>query len=92
MRIVYMGSPDFAVKPLEALIEAGHDVAAVITQPDRPKGRGGKVNTYAVSAKEVNQDLIDTVTEAFFPGEKFYHRYSYDFCNSRRDRWCKIVF
>ena len=36
------------------------------------------VNTYAVSAKEVNQDLIDTVTEAFFPGEKFYHRYSYD--------------
>ncbi len=36
------------------------------------------VNTYTVSAKEVNQDLIDTVTEAFFPGEKFYHRYSYD--------------
>ena len=43
MRIVYMGSPDFAVRPLEALIGAGHEIAAVITQPDRPKGRGGKV-------------------------------------------------
>lgn len=43
MRIVYMGSPDFAVKPLEALIANGHEIAAVITQPDRPRGRGGKV-------------------------------------------------
>ena len=43
MRIVYMGSPDFAVKPLEALIACGHEIAAVITQPDRPRGRGGKV-------------------------------------------------
>lgn len=43
MRIVYMGSPDFAVKPLEALIAAGHEIEAVITQPDRPRGRGGKV-------------------------------------------------
>ncbi|MCI8336390.1 MAG: methionyl-tRNA formyltransferase [Peptococcaceae bacterium] len=43
MRVVYMGSPDFAVKPLEALIAAGHEIAAVITQPDRPRGRGGKV-------------------------------------------------
>lgn len=43
MRIVFMGTPDFAVPSLEALIEAGHDVAAVCCQPDRPKGRGGKV-------------------------------------------------
>ncbi|MCQ6560351.1 methionyl-tRNA formyltransferase [Paenibacillus mendelii] len=39
MRIVFMGTPDFAVPSLEALIEAGHEIAAVITQPDRPKGR-----------------------------------------------------
>jgi len=42
MRIVFMGTPDFAVPSLKALIEAGHDVPAVITQPDRPKGRGKK--------------------------------------------------
>lgn len=40
MRIVFMGTPDFAVGALEALVEAGHEIAAVITQPDKPKGRG----------------------------------------------------
>lgn len=40
MKIVYMGTPDFAVPALEALIEAGHEITAVVTQPDRPKGRG----------------------------------------------------
>lgn len=40
MKIVYMGTPDFAVLPLRALAEAGYDVAAVVTQPDKPKGRG----------------------------------------------------
>ncbi len=39
MRLVYMGTPDIAVPALEALIEAGHDVAAVVTQPDRAQGR-----------------------------------------------------
>ncbi len=43
MRIAFMGTPDFAVPSLEALIAAGHEVAGVFTQPDRPKGRGGKV-------------------------------------------------
>lgn len=40
MRVVFMGTPDFAVGALEALIEAGHQVTAVVTQPDKPKGRG----------------------------------------------------
>ena len=40
MKIVFMGTPDFAVPPLKALVEAGYDVAAVVTQPDKPKGRG----------------------------------------------------
>lgn len=39
MRIVYMGTPEFAVPSLEALVTAGHDVAAVFTQPDKPQGR-----------------------------------------------------
>lgn len=40
MRIVFMGTPDFAVGTLKALIGSRHEVAAVITQPDKPKGRG----------------------------------------------------
>ena len=40
MRVVFMGTPNFAVGTLEALLEAGHEVAAVVTQPDKPKGRG----------------------------------------------------
>ena len=43
MKIVYMGTPEFAVAPLEALIAAGHEIRAVVTQPDKPKGRSGKV-------------------------------------------------
>jgi methionyl-tRNA formyltransferase len=39
MRIVFMGTPEFAVPSLEALAEAGHEIVLVVTQPDRPKGR-----------------------------------------------------
>ena len=40
MRVVFLGTPEFAVPSLQGLLSAGHDVAAVFTQPDRPKGRG----------------------------------------------------
>ncbi len=40
MKVVYMGTPDFAVGALESIIEAGHEVVLVVTQPDKPKGRG----------------------------------------------------
>lgn len=43
MRVVFMGTPDFAVGALVAIIKAGHEVAAVVTQPDKPKGRGKEV-------------------------------------------------
>lgn len=43
MKIVYMGTPDFAVGPLEALLEGGYEVTAVVTQPDKPKGRSGQL-------------------------------------------------
>lgn len=43
MKIVYMGTPDFAVAPLEAILEAGHEVSAVVTQPDKQRGRGKEV-------------------------------------------------
>lgn len=40
MKIVFMGTPDFSVGALEALVQAGHEVTCVVTQPDKPKGRG----------------------------------------------------
>ncbi|MFC6216875.1 methionyl-tRNA formyltransferase, partial [Fodinicurvata halophila] len=40
MRLAFLGTPDFAVPTLEALVAAGHDIAAVYSQPPRPAGRG----------------------------------------------------
>ncbi|WP_298017219.1 methionyl-tRNA formyltransferase [uncultured Parasphingopyxis sp.] len=48
MRIIFMGTPDFAVPALEALVEAGHEVAAVYSQPPRPAGRGKQLRASAV--------------------------------------------
>ena len=48
LRLAYMGTPDFAVPALLALIEAGHQIAAVYTQPPRPAGRGHKLQPSAV--------------------------------------------
>ncbi len=50
MKIIYMGTPDFAVAPLEAIIRAGHQVCAVATQPDKQKGRGKEVQMTPVKA------------------------------------------
>ena len=43
MRVVFMGTPQFAVPSLEALVQAGHQVAGVFCQPDRPAGRGNRL-------------------------------------------------
>jgi methionyl-tRNA formyltransferase len=57
MRIVFMGTPAAAVPTLEALIEAGHDIAAVYTQPDRPAGRGNKLKQSAVKELALSHGL-----------------------------------
>lgn len=57
MRVVFMGTPDFAVASLNALVDAGHDVAAVITQPDRPKGRGNKMAFPEVKTRALELNL-----------------------------------
>lgn len=44
MRVIFMGTPDFAVPSLQALLDAGHEVCAVYTQPDKPRGRGHKLS------------------------------------------------
>ncbi|WP_104381034.1 methionyl-tRNA formyltransferase [Sphingobacterium sp. HMA12] len=48
MRIIFMGTPDFAVASLEALIQSGEQVVAVVTVPDKPAGRGQKIQESAV--------------------------------------------
>lgn len=50
MKIVFMGTPEFAVEPLRALWEAGHEICAVVTQPDKPKGRGKTLQVTPVKA------------------------------------------
>jgi methionyl-tRNA formyltransferase len=50
LRIVYMGTPDFAVAPLQALMDRGHEIICVYTQPPRPKGRGRMVQPSPVHA------------------------------------------
>ena len=54
MRIVFMGTPEFSVPPLRALLDAGYDVVGVITQPDRPAGRGHKLT--ACPVKQLAQE------------------------------------
>jgi methionyl-tRNA formyltransferase len=51
MKLVFAGTPDFAVPALDALQAAGHEVAAVFTQPDRPAGRGQKLTASPVAAR-----------------------------------------
>lgn len=50
MKVVFMGTPDFAVGALESIIKAGHEVTAVVTQPDKPKGRGKELQISPVKA------------------------------------------
>ncbi len=57
MRIVFMGSADFAVPTLEALIDSKHEVLAVVTQPDRPRGRGQKLAVTPVKERALAAGL-----------------------------------
>lgn len=58
MRIVFMGTPDFAVGSLQALCESGkHEIVGVVTQPDRPKGRGNKMLMTPVKEYALEQGL-----------------------------------
>jgi methionyl-tRNA formyltransferase len=57
MRIVFMGTPDFAVASLDALVQAGHDIVGVITAADKPAGRGQKIHESAVKKYAVEKGL-----------------------------------
>ena len=72
MKIIYMGTPDFAVPALEAIVKAGHEVGYVVSQPDAARDRGKKLKPTAVKAKalelglEVLQPLKVKGNEDFF--------------------------
>ena len=57
MRILFMGTPDFAVVSLRALVEAGHEICGVFTQPDKPKNRGHKLAFSPVKEYALSQNL-----------------------------------
>ena len=57
LRIVYMGTPEFAVEPLRCLVEGGYNVVGVITMPDKPAGRGHKVQFSPVKQYALEHDL-----------------------------------
>lgn len=57
MRIIFMGTPDFSVGTFEALIAAGHDIVLAVTQPDKPKGRGGKMQYSPVKEKALEYGI-----------------------------------
>lgn len=57
-RIVYMGTPDFAVEPLKAIVNAGYNVVAVITVPDKPVGRGQKLQSSPVKQFAEEKGLL----------------------------------
>ncbi len=62
MKVIFMGTPDFAVETLEAVIQAGHEVALVVTQPDKPKGRGN-----AMQASPVKECALAHGIEVYQP-------------------------
>lgn len=69
-KIVYMGTPEFAVAPLDALIEKGYDIVGVVTVPDKPSGRGLKLNESAVKQYAVSKGL-KIMQPASLKDEKF---------------------
>lgn len=57
MRIIFMGTPDFAVSTVEALRKAGHEIVLAVTQPDKPKGRGKKMQFPPVKEWALTNDI-----------------------------------
>ncbi len=71
MRIIYMGTPDFAVPPLEALVNANHQVTHVVTQPDAVRDRGKKVKFSPVKEKAIELGIEVLQPERVKKNEEF---------------------
>ena len=69
MKVVFWGSPDFAVPSLQALLDNRHQIVSVVTRPDRPAGRGRNLRRTAVKNKALNYDLSILEPESPSDGE-----------------------
>lgn len=71
MKIVFMGTPDFAVPTLEGIVKAGHEVLLVVTQPDKAKNRGKKIQFTPVKEKAFELGLLVAQPDSLKNNEKF---------------------
>ncbi|MFD1122375.1 methionyl-tRNA formyltransferase [Methylophilus flavus] len=69
MRIIYAGTPEFAVPALQGLMDAGHEIVMVLTQPDRPSGRGMQLKASPVKQLALKHDLQVFQPESLKPAE-----------------------
>ena len=70
MKVIFMGTPDFAMESLKALNEEGYEILSVVTNPDRPKGRGMKL-----IASPVKQYAEDRGMKIYQPKDKIQMLY-----------------
>ena len=71
MNIVFMGTPDFAKESLEAIYKGGHNILGVVTNPDRPKGRGMKMIPSPVKEFAIEKELNIYQPETVRNNEEF---------------------
>ena len=74
MKIVFMGTPDFAKESLEAIYDAGHEILGVVTNPDRPKGRGMKMVASPVKEYAISKNLEIYQPEKIRNNEEFIEK------------------
>ena len=77
MRIIFMGTPEFAVASLDILVQNNYDIVGVVTVPDKPAGRGQQIQQSAVKKYALEKDLTilqpeKLKDEAFINALKFY--------------------
>ena len=87
LRIVFMGTPDFAIPPLSALHDSDHKVELVVTQPDRPKGRGRKLNP-----PPVKKIALELGYEVYQPIEFNSHRVKERLLQIQADLFVVVAF
>lgn len=74
LKIVYMGTPEFAVPPLKALVNSGYDISLVVTQPDKAKGRGKKLQPTPVKEEALSQGLNVSQPEKIRSNDEFLEK------------------
>ena len=88
MRIVFMGTPDFAVESLSAIYNAGHEILGVVTNPDKPKGRGMKMIASPVKEFAVEHNLKVYQPIKIKKNEEFYN----EMYNLKPDLFCVVAY